>query len=120
MDASPMGPRAGASFSREGWCGRDGGREGPEQISCEGKERGGGPTVSVLAPRNMPPRSDGFTPMGFRSLRPAWPDDPSHMAVITASAHRKPRGRAFQIRVRPVVWAKDGGAWAVTDISDAP
>ena len=78
-------------------------------------EGGFGNVILIGSATCGPPGSNGFTPMGFRSLRPAFRDDPSLSTDITASEHRKPRGRAFQIRARPVVRAKDGGEWAVTD-----
>ena len=66
-------------------------------------EGGFGNVILIGSTTCGPPGSNGFTPMGFRSLRPAWRDDPSLSTDITASEHRKPRGRALQIRERPNV-----------------
>ena len=78
-------------------------------------EGGFGNVILIGSTTCGPPGSNGFTPMGFRSLRPAWRDDPSLSTDITASVHRKPRGRPFRSGSALILRVEDGGEWAVTD-----
>ena len=82
-------------------------------------EGGFGNVILIGSATCGPPGSNGFTPMGFRSLRPAWRDDPSLATDISASGYREPRGPAFQIRERPNVAGVGRGEWAVAEFGGA-
>ena len=64
-------------------------------------EGGFGNVILIGSTTCGPPGSNGFTPMGFRSLRPAWPDDPALGDGDHGSEHRETPRACLQSRGRP-------------------